>query len=55
MVFDKSLTKTYMQVLYQGTYWLRQWAQLQRHEEHGLKTNENGQKSTSPIFTFIFF
>jgi hypothetical protein len=26
MVFNNSPSKTYMQVLYQGTYWLRQWA-----------------------------
>jgi hypothetical protein len=34
VVFDNSPFKTYMQVLYRGTYWLQQWAQLQRHEEH---------------------
>jgi hypothetical protein len=28
LVFDKSPLKTCMQVLYQGTYWLHQWAQL---------------------------
>ena len=33
MIFDRSLTKTYMQVLFQGTHWLRFWAQLQRCEE----------------------
>ena len=33
MVFDKSPTKTYMQVLYRGTHWLRFWAQLQRCDE----------------------
>jgi hypothetical protein len=29
IVFDNSLIKTYMQVLYRGMYGLRQWAQLQ--------------------------
>jgi len=33
VVFDKSPTKTYMQVLYRGTHWLRFWAQLQRRDE----------------------
>jgi hypothetical protein len=33
LVFDNSPTKTYMQVLFRGTYWLRQWAQLQRRED----------------------
>jgi hypothetical protein len=33
MVFDNSLMKTYMQVLYRGTYWLRLWVRLQKHEE----------------------
>lgn len=33
IVFDKVPMKTYMQVLYRGTYWLREWAQLQKHEE----------------------
>ena len=33
MVFDKSPTKTYMQILYRGTHWLRLWAQLQRRDE----------------------
>ena len=33
VVFDKSSTKTYLQVLYRGTHWLRFWAQLQRCDE----------------------
>jgi hypothetical protein len=33
LVFDNSPTKTYMQVLFRGTYWLRQWAQLQWRED----------------------
>jgi hypothetical protein len=31
IVFDNIPTKTYMQVLFRGTHWLRLWAQLQRH------------------------
>ena len=34
VVFDKSPTKTYMQVLYRGTHWLRFWAQLQKCDEN---------------------
>ena len=33
MVFDKCPMKTYMQVIYGGTFWCRFWAQLQRREE----------------------
>ena len=33
VVFDKSPTKTYLQILYRGTHWLRFWAQLQRCDE----------------------
>ena len=33
VVFDKSPTKTYLQVLYRGTHWLRFSAQLQRRDE----------------------
>ena len=33
VVFDKSPTKTYLQILYRGTQWLRFWTQLQRCDE----------------------
>ena len=33
IVFDRSPSKTYMQVLYRGTHWLRLWARLQRCDE----------------------
>ena len=33
MVFNKVSSKTYLQVLYRGTYWLHFWAQLQKCEE----------------------
>jgi hypothetical protein len=32
-VFDKCSPKTYMQVLFRGTYWYHLWALLQRREE----------------------
>jgi hypothetical protein len=33
VIFDKSPTKTYMQVLYRATYWCREWVQLQPCED----------------------
>jgi hypothetical protein len=39
MMFDNSTSKTFMQILYQGKYWLRQWGQLQKHEEHTQENN----------------
>ncbi|WVZ90711.1 hypothetical protein U9M48_036990 [Paspalum notatum var. saurae] len=33
LVFNKSHPKTFLQVLFRGTYWLRRWALLQRTEE----------------------
>ena len=33
MVFDRSSTKIYMQVLHRGTHWLWFWARLQRCDE----------------------
>ncbi len=35
VVFDKSSSITYMQVIFRATYWLRLWAQLQRSNENG--------------------
>jgi hypothetical protein len=32
VIFDKSRSKSFLQVLFRGTHWLRQWAQLQRCE-----------------------
>jgi hypothetical protein len=34
IVFDKCRPKSFLQVLFRGTYWLHQWAQLQCHEDH---------------------
>ncbi|WVZ95944.1 hypothetical protein U9M48_041644 [Paspalum notatum var. saurae] len=33
VVFDKCTPKSFLQVLFRGTYWLRLWAKLQRSEE----------------------
>ncbi len=33
MVFDKSSSISYMQVIFRATYWLRFWAQLQMCED----------------------
>jgi hypothetical protein len=35
MIFDKSLSISYMQVIFRATHWLRFWAQLQRCDEDG--------------------
>jgi hypothetical protein len=32
IVFDKCKPKSFLQVLFWGTHWLRQWANLQRHD-----------------------
>jgi hypothetical protein len=37
IVFDKCRPKSFLQVLFRGTHWLRQWAQLQRHESARLQ------------------
>ena len=33
VVFDKCRPKTFLQVLFRGTHWLRQWARLQRRND----------------------
>jgi hypothetical protein len=34
VVFDKSPIKSFMQVLYRGTHWLRSWAQMKRYDQN---------------------
>ena len=34
VVFDKCRPKTFLQVLFWGTHWLRQWEKFQRDEDH---------------------
>ena len=43
VVFDKCRTKTFLQVLFRGTYWLRQWAGLQRHDDQRDQLVKVGQ------------
>ena len=33
VIFDKSRLKTFLQVLFWGTHWLRQWARLQQRDD----------------------
>jgi hypothetical protein len=33
VIFDKCKPKSLLQVLFQGTHWLRQWTNLQRRED----------------------
>jgi hypothetical protein len=33
VIFDKCRPKSFLQVLFRGTHWLRQWARLQRHDD----------------------
>jgi hypothetical protein len=33
VVFDKCRPKTFLQVLFGGTHWIRQWARLQRRDD----------------------
>jgi hypothetical protein len=40
LVFDNSSIKTYLQVLFRGTYWLRLWTQLQEHEVAGARLKQ---------------
>jgi len=34
VILEKVRSKTFLQVLFRGTHWLRQWASLQRKDEH---------------------
>jgi hypothetical protein len=40
MVVGSYSFKTYLQILYMGTYWCRFWAQLQQHEEDKAMVND---------------
>jgi hypothetical protein len=56
LVFDNSPTKTYMQVLFRGMYWLRLSTQLQRHEEEGkVLLQTRGVLKTLVLQIFINF
>jgi hypothetical protein len=49
MVFDNSSIKTYMQILYHGTYWLRLWAQLQKHEDRAKQIVDALEKAVMQV------
>ena len=49
MVFDKSPSKSYLQVLFRATYWLRCWTQLQRCKEDISLINDACPKLESTI------
>jgi hypothetical protein len=49
MVFDKTPSKSYLQVLFRATYWLRGWAQLQRHDEDIKLINDECRKLETTI------
>jgi hypothetical protein len=55
VVFNKSPIKTYMQVLYRGTYWCRFWAQLQRHEEDAKVIREACRKLETTVMQIFAF
>jgi hypothetical protein len=44
VVFDKSLIKFFMQVLYRGTHWLRFWSQLESDDQDKEKITIACQK-----------
>jgi hypothetical protein len=43
VVFDKCRSKTFLQVLFKGTYWLRHWTSLQRHDDQRDQLVQVGQ------------
>jgi hypothetical protein len=53
VVFDKTPIKTYMQVLYRGTYWCRFWALLQKREEDA-KDIKDGCRQLETLVMQIF-
>ena len=53
VVFDKSPTKTYMQVLYWGTHWLWFWVRQQRRDEDKKKLQKACQ--TTEILVMQIF
>ena len=52
VVFDKCKPKSFLQVLFRGTHWLRQWARLQRHDDQRDQLILVGQhlESSAPQF-----
>jgi len=53
VVFDRCRPKSFLQVLFRGTHWLRQWAHLQRHDDQREQLNLVGQVlETSALYFF---
>jgi hypothetical protein len=53
VVFDKCRPKTFLQVLFRGTHWLRQWAELQRHDDLRKKLTLIGQHLETSALHFF--
>jgi hypothetical protein len=54
LVFNKCQTKTFLQVLFRATYWLRFWAPLQRLDEHRVLIQDTCRNLESKaIFIFV--
>jgi hypothetical protein len=53
VVFDKCRLKTFLQVLFRGTYWLRQWASLQQHDDQRDQLIQVGQFLETSTLQFL--
>jgi hypothetical protein len=53
VVFDKCRPKSFLQVLFRGTHWLRQWANLQRHDDLQDQLVSAGQHLESSALHFF--
>ena len=55
VVFDKCKPKSYLKVLFRGTYWLCQWALLQQHEHQHALVLPCQQLEEAAIRVFVSF
>jgi len=53
VIFDKSRPKSFLQVLFRGTHWFRQWAQLQRCEALRNELVSTGQYLETSALKFF--
>ena len=53
VVFDKCKQNFFLQVLFRGTYWLRQWAGLQRHDDTRQQLLLTGQRLETAALHFL--
>jgi hypothetical protein len=54
MIFDKSPSVSYMQVIFEATHWLRSWALLQKCDEEGERLKvacRNLETTVMQLFT----